>query len=122
MDYMITKDDFYYIEIIMYDSIIGERLIVKEIPKEERYRIAIFVNNKLIDIKTETEILFLNTDDGYIVGPIYKDKYYVLSMNPVKNVSDDLLIYAANLYERFEQKQELIKTRKLIEFPGKQIY
>lgn len=112
-----------YIEIKNNDGTISNSLILYEGYNHELEpsRLILCNNHRFIDLETEDELYKLPISNGYIDGTIYENQYYIIDLLKC-DVSDELLLYASQVYNRFINRENLIKQKKLVNFPKKRIY
>jgi hypothetical protein len=108
----------------MFDSKKGNYLNLKDLSDDERYRKVLLKNNTVIDLATGELIYGLKAENDSVCGPIYKNYMYCNKLIKLKDnmISDNDMICASNKYINFLEKQELIKSRKLILFPQQRIF
>jgi len=118
-NYIITKDDIYIAEVVVFDDINGNYLMYKDLKKEDTFRKVLVKDKLIIDFKTGEIIYPLNIINGVIENTIFKDYMYCtyLIKPNLNQISDNDLLYASNLYKMFLERQKLIKQKKLILFP-----
>ena len=123
MDYVIKKNDIKIVSIAIYDDINRGTLIPRYLNEEEILRYAVVVNHYLLDFKTGEVIYPVSTTpEGIIVSNIYANTMYAMEIYEFDKQTDEMLILAANVYENFVERQEMIKSKKLIPFPQKCLF
>lgn len=123
MDYIIKKNDIKLVSIAIYDDIDRGILIPRELEEDEILRLAVYVNHYLLDLKTGEPIYpVVTTPDGVISSSIYANTMYVMELYEYENATDEQLMYSAQIYENFLEKQEMVKGKKLIPFPQRCLY
>lgn len=122
-NYTIKKDHILLAAIVQYIDFDGYKLIRKEISDDDILHKVVFIDGKIIDFETGDEIQELKRDyEGYIDDIVLANKMYYHELYKCPKVTNKDLLYASKIYEYHLEKQQLIKEKKLIPFPSKQLY
>ena len=123
MDYIIKETNILIVQIAIYDDINNGILLPRELDEESILRPAVFVNNHIIDFKTGQEIFPVEVNhQGVIQSSIYANTMYAMETYKHPNVTQDYLLYAVQVYEKFKEQEEILKSDKIIKFPQKCLF
>lgn len=117
----IDAENIKVIEVIKFKDIYNHDYIVDNIPFEERRRKVVFIDDKIIDFKTEEEIEILETYQGQVFTDLKYNTMYLLRIIDNIILTEEDLINANLVYKHYKEKEKLYKSKKLIKFPGKYI-
>lgn len=132
---MIKKTDILVASTIKYSHLNNNGLVIDEEYNSKYYtydgddttlkcylKKIVFIDKHFIDIDTGDELFLLPNEHGLVKPPIYKNTIYIVNIYKAINVSDSDLTSAINAYKNFNEKQQLIKSKKLIPFQQERIY
>lgn len=121
MESLVPKENFFFCEIFEFERI--ENVIYKkELDQKTKWRLVIFADGNLFDVKSGEQILPLPEENGSLIGPLYENTRYISYIQqPNRELTEYEISRGQEVYKEYLEKKKLIAEKKLVPFQQKRL-